>query len=191
MVEIAAARWSVDNDFDTKKSSYSHRLELLREQLLRENRRSPGPFSHSLVSRGSLWDLREQIWDVSRIADAVATSADSATDVRLEELCSDLRRLLETRRRCTERLENQIWRLESQRELIRRLQQLLKLMDSFTSEVERLSTETAERAAPPSGRSFIGSLLIDGPIPIRTRTSIRKWLTASVRPLDLYRMMRI
>jgi len=124
--EIATARWSAaHNVFDAKPSSHSRRLELLREQLLRENRRSAGPFSHPLVSRGPLWDLGERIRDVSRIADAVATNADSATDARLDDLCSDLRRLLETQRRWTERLENQIWRLESQSKLMRRLQQLL------------------------------------------------------------------
>ena len=53
VVEIAAARWSVEHAyFDTKSSSRP--LALLREQLLRENRRSAGPFSHPLVSRLSV-----------------------------------------------------------------------------------------------------------------------------------------
>ena len=57
VVEIAAARWSVEHDyFDTKSSSRSRPLALLREQLLRENRRSAGPFSHPLVSRLSVAD---------------------------------------------------------------------------------------------------------------------------------------
>ncbi len=57
VVEIAAARWSVEHDyFDAKSSSRSRRLELLREQLLRENRRSAGTFSHPLVSRLSVAD---------------------------------------------------------------------------------------------------------------------------------------
>jgi hypothetical protein len=62
VVEIAAARWSVEHAyFDTKSSSRSRPLALLplallREQLLRENRRSAGPFSHPLVSRLSVAD---------------------------------------------------------------------------------------------------------------------------------------
>ena len=90
----------------------SRRLSLLREQLVRENRRSAAPFSHPLASRGPLQTLCHQIRDVSRIADAIAISADSASDTRLQELCTDLRRLLQTQQRWTERLENQIWRLE-------------------------------------------------------------------------------
>lgn len=130
MLEVASRRWSVESDVDVELGSVetfsrSRRLQILREQLVHENRRSAGPFSHPLATRGPLWLLRDQIRDVSRIADAVATSADSATDARLNELCADLRRLLQTQQRWTERLENQIWRMESQANLMRRLQQTL------------------------------------------------------------------
>ena len=152
MVEIAAARWSMVNESFDGSASRSRRLEMLREQLLRENRRSAGPFSHPLVSRGSLWDLREQIRDMSRIADAVATSADLATDTRLDQLCSDLRRLLETQRRWTERLENQIWRLESQGKLMRRLQQLLLHGSPGTDQIWEICELIArETQAVPEG----------------------------------------
>jgi hypothetical protein len=116
----------------------SHRLSLLREQLVRENRRSAAPFSHPLASRGPLHALCNQIRDVSRIADAIAISADSASEGRLQALCSDLRRLLQTQQRWTERLENQIWRLETQGKLMRRLQQVLQHGSPGTDQIWEL-----------------------------------------------------
>ena len=130
----------------------SRRLSLLREQLVRENRRSAAPFSHPLASRGPLHALCNQIRDVSRIADAIAISADSASEGRLQELCSDLRRLLQTQQRWTERLENQIWRLETQGKLMRRLQQVLQHGSPGTDEIWELCELIArETQAIPEG----------------------------------------
>lgn len=130
----------------------SRRLSLLREQLIRENRRSAAPFSHPLASRGPLQTLCNQIRDVSRIADAIAISADSATEHRLQELCADLRRLLQTQQRWTERLENQIWRLESQGKLMRRLQQVLQQGSPGTDQIWELCELIArETQAVPEG----------------------------------------
>jgi hypothetical protein len=103
----------------------SRRLEVLQDQLQLANRRAAGPFSHPFSTRSSLSKLREQIRDVSRVADAVMLNAESASDHRISELCADLRSLLQTQQRWTDRLENQIWRLESQASLMRRLQRLL------------------------------------------------------------------
>ena len=103
----------------------SRRLGVLQDQLQLANRRAAGPFSHPFSTRGSLSKLREQIRDVSRVADAVMLNAESASDHRITELCADLRSLLLTQQRWTDRLENQIWRLESQASLMRRLQRLL------------------------------------------------------------------
>ena len=130
----------------------SRRLSLLREQLVRENRRSAAPFSHPLASRGPLQSLCHQIRDVSRIADAIAISADSTSDTRLQELCTDLRRLLQTQQRWTERLENQIWRLESQGKLMRRLQQVLQQGSPGTDQIWELCELIArETQALPEG----------------------------------------
>ena len=49
----------------------ARRLEVLQDQLQRANRRAAGPFSHPFATRESLSKLREQIRDVSRVADAV------------------------------------------------------------------------------------------------------------------------
>ena len=103
----------------------SRRLQVLQDQLQLANRRAAGPFSHPFASRGSLSGLREQIRDVSRVADAVMLNAESASDYRINELCADVRSLLQTQQRWTDRLENQIWRLESQASLMQRLQRLL------------------------------------------------------------------
>lgn len=130
----------------------SRRLSLLREQLVRENRRSAAPFSHPLAIRGPLQTLCNQIRDVSRIADAVALNADSASDGRVQELCADLRRLLQTQQRWTERLENQIWRLESQGKLMRRLQQVLQMGSPGTDQLWELCELIArETQALPDG----------------------------------------
>jgi hypothetical protein len=130
----------------------SRRLNLLREQLVNENRRSAAPFSHPLASRGPLQPLCDQIRDVSRIADAIAISADSASEGRLLDLCSDLRRLLQTQQRWTERLENQIWRLETQGKLMRRLQQALQQGSPGTDQIWELCELIArETRAIPEG----------------------------------------
>lgn len=132
--------------------SHSRRLSLLREQLVRENRRSAAPISHPFASRGPLQALCNQIRDVSRIADAIAIGADSASEGRLQELCSDLRRLLQTQQRWTERLENQIWRLESQGKLMRRLQQVLQQGSPGTDQIWELCEVIArETQALPDG----------------------------------------
>lgn len=106
-------------------SPFSRRLHQLREQLRRENRRASGPFAHRLAADGPLWKLREQIRDVSRLAEAILISLNEAPDTRRQEMCTDLRRLIVTQSKWTERLENQIWRLESQMRLMRRLQETL------------------------------------------------------------------
>lgn len=103
----------------------SRRLAVLQDQLQVANRRASGPFSHPFATRGSLTKLRDQIRDVSRVADAVMLNAEAAGVHRVNELCADLRCLLQTQQRWTDRLENQIWRLESQASLMRRLQRLL------------------------------------------------------------------
>jgi hypothetical protein len=102
------------------------RLKLLQDQFQRANRRAAGPFSHPFATRGALSKLREQIRDVSRVADAVLLNAESANDLRMNELCNDLKNLLQTQQRWTDRLENQIWRLESQVSLMNRLHHLLQ-----------------------------------------------------------------
>lgn len=102
------------------------RFRTLQNQLQQANRRAAGPFSHPFATRGSLSKLREQIRDVSRVADAVLLNAESAGEHRIEELCRDLKSLLQTQQRWTDRLENQIWRLESQVSLMKRLQRLLR-----------------------------------------------------------------
>ncbi len=136
----------------TESLNRSRRLSLLREQLVRENRRSAAPFSHPLASRGLLHSLCNQIRDVSRIADAIAISADSASEGRLQELCSDLRRLLQTQQRWTERLENQIWRLETQGKLMRRLQQVLQHGSPGTDQIWELCELIARQTqAIPEG----------------------------------------
>jgi hypothetical protein len=124
----------------------SRRLNLLREQLVHENRRSAAPFSHPLASRGPLQPLCNQI------PDAIAISADSASEGRLLDLCSDLRRLLQTQQRWTERLENQIWRLETQGKLMRRLQQVLHQGSPGTDQIWELCELIArETQAIPEG----------------------------------------
>ena len=92
----------------------ARRLQALREQLRKLNRRSSGPFSHQLARRGPLSRLRDHICDLSRLADAAILSAESAHRRHSETLVKDLRLLLKALQSWTERLENQIWRLESQ-----------------------------------------------------------------------------
>lgn len=153
LVEAPSLRSSACGDFETYDSpGHFHRLGILREQLLRENRRSAGPFSHPLAAHGPLWRLREQIRDVSRIADAIVASAEQASEARTNELCSDLRRLLQTQQSWTERLENQIWRLESQARLMKRLQQVLLHGSPGTDQLWQLCELIArETQAVPDG----------------------------------------
>ena len=124
MTEAPSLRLAEGLEQDPETLRRSRRLEILQDQLQRANRRAAGPFSHPYATRGSLSKLREQIRDVSRVADAVLLNAESASDQRISELCGDLRALLQTQQRWTDRLENQIWRLESQSSLMQRLKQL-------------------------------------------------------------------
>lgn len=130
------------SDLMVKKSgestSFSRRLHQLREQLRRENRRAAGPFSHRLAADGPLWKLREQIRDVSRLAEAILISLDEAPESRRQGMCSDLRRLIVTQSKWTERLENQVWRLESQMRLMRRLQETLSHGTPCTDQILEL-----------------------------------------------------
>lgn len=125
MTETACLRLAEEFVQTPETMRRSRRLKVLQDQLQFANRRAAGPFSHPFATRGSLSRLREQIRDVSRVADAVMLNAESASDQRISELCADIRSLLQTQRRWTDRLENQIWRLESQASLMRHLQRLL------------------------------------------------------------------
>ncbi len=130
----------------------SRRLTVIRDQLRQANRRAAGPFSHPFATRGALSTLREQICDVSRIADAVLLNAECADDHRIHELYADLLSLLQTQQRWTERLENQIWRLESQATLVKRLQQQLAERTSGSDWLWELCEVVArETQALPSG----------------------------------------
>ena len=130
----------------------SRRLEVLQDQVHRTNRRAAGPFSHPFATRGSLSKLREQIRDVSRVTDAVMLNAESASEQRINDLCGDIRSLLQTQQRWTDRLENQIWRLESQASLMRRLQQLLLDRSPGNDRLwELCETIARETQALPSG----------------------------------------
>ena len=88
-----------------EKKRRTRRVEILQDQLQRANRRAAGPFSHPFAVRGTLAKLSEQIRDVSRVADAVMLNAESATDQRVNEICSDIKSLLQTQQRWTDRLE--------------------------------------------------------------------------------------
>ncbi len=130
----------------------TRRLEVLQDQLQRANRRAAGPFSHPFAVRGTLAKLSEQIRDVSRVSDAVMLNAESASDQRVNEICSDLKRLLQTQQRWTDRLENQIWRLESQTSLMRRLQTLLQDRSPGNDRMwELCETIATETQALPTG----------------------------------------
>lgn len=143
----------MDSSLDSREfQNRSRRIGVLRDQLRRENRRSAGPFSHLLAVRGPLSKLSDQIRDVSRIAEAVAHSAEVAGDRKIDELCANLRRLLQTQQRWTERLENQIWRLESQTRLMRRLQQVLLQHSPATDQIWELCEQIArETQSLPDG----------------------------------------
>ena len=130
----------------------NRRLEAVQDQLQRANRRAAGPFSHPFAVRGTLSKLSEQIRDVSRVADAVMLSAEAASDERINQICSDLRSLLQTQQRWTDRLENQIWRLESQASLMRRLQKLLQDRSPGNDRMwELCETIARETQALPTG----------------------------------------
>jgi len=130
----------------------TRRLEVLQDQLQRANRRAAGPFSHPFAVRGTLAKLSEQIRDVSRVSDAVLLNAESASDQRVNEICSDIRNLLQTQQRWTDRLENQIWRLESQTSLMRRLEKLLQDRSPGNDRMwELCETIARETQALPTG----------------------------------------
>lgn len=130
----------------------TRRLEVLQDQLQRANRRAAGPFSHPFAVRGTLAKLSEQIRDVSRVSDAVLLNAEFASDQRVNEICSDLKNLLQTQQRWTDRLENQIWRLESQTSLMRRLQKLLQDRSPGNDRMwELCETIARETQALPTG----------------------------------------
>ena len=143
----------MDSDLDSREfQNRSRRIGVLRDQLRRENRRSAAPFSHPLAVRGPLSKLSDQIRDVSRISEAIAHSAEAAGDRKVDELCANLRRLLQTQQRWTERLENQIWRLESQTRLMRRLQQVLLQHSPATDQIWELCEQIArETQSLPDG----------------------------------------
>lgn len=130
----------------------ARRLTVLRDQMRQANRRAAGPFSHPFATRGSLSKLREQICDVSRIADAVLLNAESADENRIHELYADVKSLLQTQQHWTERLENQIWRLESQAALGKRIQQQLTERSSGSDRLWELCDVIArETQALPTG----------------------------------------
>ncbi len=152
MFEASTVCAGADIESELRESSGARRIGVLRDQLRRENRRSAGPFSHPLAIHGPLSRLSDQIRDVSRIAEAVAHSAEVSGDHRTDELCSNLRRLLQTQQRWTERLENQIWRLESQTRLMRRLQQVLLQNSPATDQIWELCEQIArETQTIPDG----------------------------------------
>ncbi len=135
-----------------EKKRRTRRVEILQDQLQRANRRAAGPFSHPFAVRGTLAKLSEQIRDVSRVADAVMLNAESATDQRVNEICSDIKSLLQTQQRWTDRLENQIWRLESQTSMLRRLQKLLQDRSPGNDRLwELCETIARETQALPTG----------------------------------------
>ncbi|MBL8815301.1 MAG: hypothetical protein JNL58_04680 [Planctomyces sp.] len=106
--------------------SWGRRLESLRNQLTAQNRRATGPFSHPLAKLGPLQKLREHIRDLSRLADAAILNAEASSPERMQTLINDLKMLLQTQQSWTDRLENQIWRLESQAKWQNQLLELIR-----------------------------------------------------------------
>lgn len=150
--------------------SADRRLELLYEQLLEQNRRAATPFSHPLSRLGALHKLCEHIQDLSRLADAAILNAESAP-TNISALDADLRSLLKTQASWTDRLENQIWRLESQAKWHEQLRALT--MEAGPSEnavndfCSRLAGETSSLPTgllllPEPGLSFAPARRIDG-----------------------------
>ena len=155
-------------------------LEALQNQLQRANRRAAGPFSHPFAIRGTLAKLSEQIRDVSRVTDAVMLNAETASDQRVNEICSDIKSLLQTQQRWTDRLENQIWRLESQTSLMRRLQKLLQDRSPGNDRMwELCETIARETQALPTGMLLLPEpghrvLLSNDPLTSRVSWSIEQ-----------------
>lgn len=158
----------------------TRRLEALQNQLQRANRRAAGPFSHPFAIRGTLAKLSEQIRDVSRVTDAVMLNAEIASDQRVNEICSDIKSLLQTQQRWTDRLENQIWRLESQTSLMRRLQKLLQDRSPGNDRMwELCETIARETQALPTGMLLLPEpghrvLLSNDPLTSRVSWSIEQ-----------------
>lgn len=158
----------------------TRRLEVLQNQLQQANRRAAGPFSHPFAVRGTLAKLSEQIRDVSRVTDAVMLNAETASDQRVHEICSDIRSLLQTQQRWTDRLENQIWRLESQTSLMRRLQKLLQDRSPGNDRMwELCETIARETQALPTGLLLLPEpghrvLLSNDPLTSRVSWSIEQ-----------------
>ncbi len=152
MSEPSTFMLSEENLRNPETMRRTRRLEVLRDQLNRANRRAAGPFSHPFAVRGTLAKLSEQIRDVSRVSDAVMLNAELASEQRVNEICSDLKSLLQTQQRWTDRLENQIWRLESQTSLMRRLQKLLQDRSPGNERMwELCETIARETQALPTG----------------------------------------
>jgi hypothetical protein len=132
------------------------RIEQLRDELRRQNRRAAGPFSHPLAARGPLKKLREHICDLSRLADAALLNAESAESHRIPTLTKDLQILLQTQQVWTDRLENQIWRLESQSMWQHQLCEVLSERPLSHQSILRVCTSlTRETLAMPSGAMLL------------------------------------
>ena len=152
MSEASTLLLSEENLQTPQTMRRTRRLEVLQDQLQRANRRAAGPFSHPFAVRGTLAKLSEQIRDVSRVSDAVMLNAESASDQRVNEICSDIRSLLQTQQRWTDRLENQIWRLESQTSLMKKLHKLLQDRSPGNDRMwELCETIARETQALPTG----------------------------------------
>lgn len=150
--KIPCLRLAEDLGGSEESSSGLRRLQILREEFRRANRRAAGPFSHPFATRGSLSKLREQIRDVSRVSDAVLLNAEFTNGLRLNELCNDLKGLLQTQEHWTDRLENQIWRIESQSSLMKRLKNLLLNRSPANEELWGICQIIAQQTqALPSG----------------------------------------
>ncbi len=142
--------------FESDSESTQRRIESLRQQLQQQNRRAAGPFSHPLASRGPLKRLREHICDLSRLTDAAILSAESSSPERIQTLTKDLLLLLQTQQTWTDRLENQIWRLESQRKWQLLLQEILDQQPLCSVAVRNFcETIALETIAIPSGNLLL------------------------------------
>lgn len=160
--------------------SWDRRLESLRNQLTTQNRRATGPFSHPLARLGPLQKLREHIRDLSRLADAAILNAESSSPERMQTLTNDLKALLQTQQSWTDRLENQIWRLESQAKWQSQLLRLVKQENLTACDLGDFCTSLAgEASSLPSG-----ILLLPEPglsfAPIRSFTGWSKSLSWTV-----------
>ena len=180
VTEVPCLRLAADLAHNPESLRRSRRLEVLRDQFRQANRRAAGPFSHPFATRGSLAKLREQIRDVSRIIDAVLLNTESASDQRFGDLCGDLGGLLQTQQRWTDRLENQIWRLESQSSLLQRLRQVLVEQPPSDKELWSLCEVVArDTQALPTGLLLLpepghGLLLPTDDVPARCAAAIEQ-----------------